>query len=73
MGICKIILPFGQMGAHFLLDFVFNGRGKPPQCTIIAVSALITLQKRRHVSANIVLLYFMLPELDLMLRKGPSS
>lgn len=63
MGICKIILPFGQMGTHFLLDLVFNERGKPPQYIIIALRALITLQKWRHVSAHIVLLYFMLPEL----------
>lgn len=63
MGICKIIVPFGQLAAHFLLVLVLNGRGKPPQCIIVAMRALIRLQKRRHISANIVLLYFMLPEL----------
>lgn len=51
------------MRAHFLLGLVFNGRGKPPRYIIIALRAMITLQKRRHVSANIVLPYFMLPEL----------
>lgn len=63
MRICRIILPFGQMGAHFLLDLVFNGRGKPPQYIIMAFRAPIKLQKCRPISANIVLLYFMLPEL----------
>lgn len=42
MGICKILLPFGQMGAHFLLDLVLNRRGKPPQYIITALRALIT-------------------------------
>lgn len=63
MGICRIILPFGQMGAYFLLDLVLNRRGKPPQYIIIALRAPIKPQNERQVSANIVLLYFMLPDL----------
>ena len=59
LGICRIILPFGQMGAHFLLDWVLNGRGKPLQYIIMDLRALIKLQKCRPISANIVFLYFM--------------
>lgn len=63
MGICRIILPFGQLGAHFLLALVLNSRGKTPQYILVALKAWIRLQKQRHISANIVFLYFMLPEL----------
>lgn len=74
-GTCIIILPLAQMRAPFLSAFLCNGRGKPPQCIRTAWRAPIRLQKWRHFSANIVLLYFMLPELlvRLILRKGPSS
>ena len=75
IGTCIITLPLAQMRAHFLLALVLKGRGKPPQYVRIALRAPIRLQKWRHISANIVLLYFMLPELlvRLMSRKGPSS
>lgn len=68
-----ILLPFGGMRAHFLLALVLNGRGKPPQYIRIALGAPIGLQKWRHISANIVLLYFMLPELlvRLEVKKRP--
>ena len=53
------------MGAHFLLDLVLNGKGKPLQYIIMDLRALIKLQKCRPISANIVFLYFMFPELLL--------
>lgn len=77
MGICRIILSFEQMGAHFLLALVLTERGKPLQYIIIALRALVPLQKQRHISASIVLLYFMLPEflvrLDVKKRHLPIT
>lgn len=68
-----ILLPFGEMRAHFLPALALSGRGNPPQCIRIALRALNGLQKWRHISANIVLLYFTLPELlvRLEVKKRP--